>query len=143
MRVVSGRRASPVTDVTGDAGWIRSGEADVQIEVPEPETEDSAASPVHDERQQDDGQDYHDHPEEEHDDAGDRIPGYRSRSSHGYRLPITARLIQRAGPDELLGEGGREPLLVLLGRPVPVDDEEPVHLGGQERVDQVGRFPFL
>jgi len=39
-------------------------EADVQDEVPEPQVEYSAASPVHDERQQDDGQDYHDHPEE-------------------------------------------------------------------------------
>src|SRR5262245_28971736 len=43
-------------------GWARSGEADVQDEVPEPELEYSAAGPVHDERQQDDGQDYDDHP---------------------------------------------------------------------------------
>jgi hypothetical protein len=43
-----------------DGGWARSGEADVQDEVPEPQVEYSAAGPVHDERQQDDGQDYHD-----------------------------------------------------------------------------------
>src|SRR5215467_2819457 len=73
----------------------RSGEADVKDEVPDPEVEYSAAGPVHDERQHDDGQDYHDHPEEEHDDAGDGIPGYSSRSSHGHQLPTDARLIQR------------------------------------------------
>jgi hypothetical protein len=49
---------------------------------------------VHDERQQDDGQDNHDHPEEEHDDAGDGIPRYSSRSSHGGQLPTTIGLIQ-------------------------------------------------
>jgi hypothetical protein len=49
---------------------------------------------VHDGRQQDDGQDYHDHPEEEHDDAGDCISRYGSRSSHGCQLPAAARLIQ-------------------------------------------------
>jgi len=81
---------------TAGCGWVRSGEADVQVEVPEPEVEYSAASPVHDERQQDDGQDYDDHPEEEHDDAGDGIPGYSSRSSHGHQLPTNARPI-RAG----------------------------------------------
>src|SRR5690242_8543880 len=64
-----------------------SGEADVQVEVPEPQVEYSAAGPVHDERKQDDGQDDNDHPEEEHDDAGDGIPRYTSRSSHG--LPAT------------------------------------------------------
>src|SRR6266487_635632 len=78
-----------------DGGWARSGEADVQDEVPEPQVEYSAAGPVHDERQQDDGQDYHDHPEEEHDDAGDGIPRYSSRSSHGHQLPTDARLIRR------------------------------------------------
>jgi len=76
-------------------GWARSGEADVQDEVPEPEVEYSAAGPVHDVRQQDDGQDRGDHPEEEHNDAGDGIPGYSSRSSHGHQLPTAARLIRR------------------------------------------------
>ncbi len=75
----------------------RSGEADVQGEVPDPQVEYSAAGPVHDERQQDDGQDYDDHPEEEHDDAGDGIPGYSSRFSHGHLLPTAARLIRRRG----------------------------------------------
>src|SRR5262249_61209006 len=63
--------------------------------MPQPKVEYPAAGPVHDERQQDDGQDYHDHPEEEHDDAGDGIPGYSSRSSHGHQLPTAARLIRR------------------------------------------------
>jgi hypothetical protein len=81
----------------------RSGEPDVQAEVPEPQVKYSAAGPVHDERQQDDGQDDHDHPEEEHDDAGDGIPGYRSRSSHGHQLPTAVRLIRRVftGDDDV------------------------------------------
>jgi hypothetical protein len=78
-----------------DGGWARSGEADVQDEVPEPEVEYSATGPVHDERQQDDSQDCDDHPEEEHDDTGDGIPRYSSRSSHGHQLPTAARLIRR------------------------------------------------
>jgi hypothetical protein len=73
----------------------RSGEADVQDKVPEPQVEYCAAGPVHDERQKDDGQDYGDHPEEEHDDAGDGIPGYSSRSSHGHQLPTAAWLIRQ------------------------------------------------
>ena len=80
---------------SGDRGRVRSGEADVQHEVPDPQVEYPAAGPVHDGRQQDYGQDDHDHPEEEHDDAGDGIPGDRSRSSHGHQLPIAARLIRR------------------------------------------------
>lgn len=59
--------------------------------MPEPEVKYSAAGPVHDGRQQDDGQDYHDHPEEEHDDAGDCISRYGSRSSHGCQLPAAVR----------------------------------------------------
>ena len=88
----------------------RSGEADVQDEVPEPEAECSAACLVHDERQQDDGQDNDDHPEEEHDDAGDGIPGDSSRSSHRHQLPTAARPIRRvfsgdddAGPSPVRG----------------------------------------
>ena len=42
--------------------------------MPEPEVEYSAAGPVHEECQQHDGQDYDDHPEEEHDDAGMAYP---------------------------------------------------------------------
>ena len=80
---------------SGDRGRARSGEADVQDEMPHSQVEYPAAGPVHDGRQQDDGQDYHDHPEEEHDDAGDGIPGDRSRSSHGHQLPAAARLIRR------------------------------------------------
>jgi hypothetical protein len=63
--------------------------------MPEPEFEDSAAGQVHNERQQDDGHDYNDHPQEEHHDAGERISGDRSRSNHGHPLPIVARLIRR------------------------------------------------
>ena len=77
-----------------DDGQARSGEADVQDEVAEPQVEYSASGPVHDERQQDDGQYYHDHPEEEHDDSGDGIPRYCSGSSHGRQLPTAVRLIQ-------------------------------------------------
>src|SRR5262249_1068380 len=66
--------------------------------MPEPEVEYSAAGPVHEECQQDDGQDYDDHPEEEHDDAGDGIPGYSSCSCHGHQLPTAAQLIRRVLP---------------------------------------------
>jgi len=80
---------------SGDHGRARSGEADIQDEVPDSQVEYPAAGPVHDGREQDDGQQYHNHPEEEHDDAGDGIPGDRSRSSHGHQLPTAARLIRR------------------------------------------------
>ena len=85
-------RPAPACRARQRRAWL--GEADVQGEVPEPQVEYSAAGPVHDERQQDDGQDYHDHPEEEHDDAGDGIPRYSSRFSHRCQLPAAARLIQ-------------------------------------------------
>ena len=62
--------------------------------MPEPQVEYSAAGPVHDERKQDDGQDYHDHPEEEPDDAGNGMPRYSSRSSHGRQLPAAVRFIR-------------------------------------------------
>ena len=90
--------------VSCDGRWARSGEPDVQAEVPEPQVKYSAAGLVHDERQQDDGQDDHDHPEEEHDDAGDGIPGYSSRSSHGHQLPTAVRLIRRVftGDDDAI-----------------------------------------
>ena len=61
--------------------------------MPEAQIQDSAAGPVHDERQQDDGEDGDHQPEEEHDDSGDCVPGYCSRSSHGPQLPGAARLI--------------------------------------------------
>ena len=40
-------------------------------------------------------------------------------------------------------EGGRQPLLVALGRPAAVDDEQPVELGRHERVDEVGRVALV
>ena len=72
----------------------RSGEADVQGEMSEPQIQDCATGPVHDVRQQDDGEDDNHQPEEEHNDYGDRVPGYGSRSSHGPQLPGAARLIR-------------------------------------------------
>src|SRR6516162_3962718 len=99
------------TGVRGNPGWCApsapsyddrlaaagpgSGEADVQDEVPEPQIEYSAAGPMHDGSQQHDAQDYHDHPEEEHNNAGDGIPGDSSRSSHYHQLPTAARLMRR------------------------------------------------
>ena len=77
------------------AGYGGSGEADVQDEVSEPQAECSATGPVHDERQQDDGHDDDDHPKEEHDDAGNGIPSYCPRSSHGRQLPTSAGFIRR------------------------------------------------
>jgi hypothetical protein len=73
---------------------FRSGEADVQVEVSEPQMQDSAAGPVHDVCQQDDDQDDDHQPEEEHDDSGDDVPSYSSRSSHGLQLPGAARIIR-------------------------------------------------
>jgi hypothetical protein len=96
--------------MTGDGGGsARLGEADVQEEVPEPQVECSAAGPVHDEGQQDDGQDYHDHPEEEHDDAGDGTPGYSSSSSHGRQLPTAVRLIRQQGVSGMLDRPNLRP----------------------------------
>jgi len=42
----------------------------------------------------------------------------------------------------LLGEGGREPLLVARGCPASLADEEAIDLGGHQRVDQVGGVAF-
>jgi hypothetical protein len=56
--------------------------------------QDSAAGPVHDICQQDDDQDHDHQPEEEHDDSGDDVPSYSSRSSHGLQLPGAARIIR-------------------------------------------------
>jgi hypothetical protein len=75
-----------------------SGEADGQDEVPEPQVQFSATGPVHDECQQDDGQNGDHHPEEEHDDAGDGIPRYCSRSSHDRQLPAAAHVIRSRNP---------------------------------------------
>jgi len=79
----------------------RLGEADVQDEVSEPEIQDCAAGPVHDVRQQDDGEDDDHQPEEEHNDSGDGVPGCGSRSSHGRQLPGAARLIRKREPSVL------------------------------------------
>ena len=52
-----------------------------------------AAGPVHDECQEDDGENNYHQPEEEHDDPGYRVPAYCSRSSHEPQLPGPAALI--------------------------------------------------
>jgi hypothetical protein len=49
---------------------------------------------MHDGRQQDDREDDDHQPEEEHNDPGDGVPSYCSRSSHGLQLPGAARLIR-------------------------------------------------
>ena len=85
-------RGRALNGVRRDRGLMRSGEADVQVEVPEPEIECAAAGPVHDGRQQDDGQNDNDHPEEEHNDSGNRVPGYGS-ACHGRQLPGGGPLI--------------------------------------------------
>ena len=78
----------------------------------ESQIQGSAAGPVHDERQQDDGEDDDHQPEEEHDDSGDGVPGYRSRSSHGLQLPGAARLIRN-------GRAYNTPAWPGLGRTSP------------------------
>ena len=72
----------------------RLGEADVHVEVSQPQMQDCTAGPVHDVCQQDDDQDHDHQPEEEHDDSGDDVPSYSSRSSHGLQLPGAARIIR-------------------------------------------------
>jgi hypothetical protein len=72
----------------------RLGEADVHVEVSQPQMQDCTAGPVHDVCQQDDDQDHDHQPEEEHDDSGDDVPSYSSRSSHGLELPGAARIIR-------------------------------------------------
>jgi hypothetical protein len=49
---------------------------------------------VHDECQQDDDEDDDHHPEEEHDDCGNGVSRYCSRSSHGPQLPNAERIIR-------------------------------------------------
>ena len=83
----------------------------------EPEIELSTAGPVHDEREQDDGQDDDHQPEEEHDDAGDCVPAHASCSSHGRQLPAAAQLIPRQGAVALLAlDSGSDPGLRGTGR---------------------------
>jgi hypothetical protein len=81
------RRAFPVR-------WSRSGKANVEDEVSEPQIQGSAAGPVDDECEQDDDQDDDHQPEEEHDDRGNCVPAYGSGSSHRLQLPGAARIIR-------------------------------------------------
>src|SRR6187551_1580528 len=79
-RCVSRRVRVAVADLTRTCVTCerRLGEADVQVEVSEPQMQDSAAGPVHDVCQQDDDQNDDHQPEEEHDDSGDDVPSYSS-----------------------------------------------------------------
>jgi hypothetical protein len=76
-----------------------SAEADVEYEVTQLEMQEATSCPVHDPREQDDGKDEQNDPREEHHDAGNRVPGHGSGSSHGraatrlrlsYSIQITA-----------------------------------------------------
>ncbi len=107
--------------------------------MPELQVECCAAGPVHDERQQDDGQDHHDHPEEKHDDAGDGIPRYSScSSSHGRQLPTAAQLIRWVftGDHGHARRAGPLAPQQLAGRP-----RGPVKLAGDGLGTQTGRSP--
>jgi hypothetical protein len=70
-----------------------SGEADVEREVPEPQVQHAAASPVHKARQEDDDDNRDHQPEKEHDNPRYGVPGNCSRSNHAPRLPVIARFI--------------------------------------------------
>jgi TetR/AcrR family transcriptional regulator, mexJK operon transcriptional repressor len=61
------------------------GESDVQLEMPDVQVECGAAGPVHNERQEDDGQDYDHQPDEENDNPGKGVPAHCS--SHERQLP--------------------------------------------------------
>jgi len=54
------------------------------------------------------------------------------------RLGVSAPASGRGRRQQLAGENVFQPLLVPLGRPASVTDEQPVDLGGHERVDDVG-----
>jgi hypothetical protein len=58
------------------------------------------------------------------------------------RLAAAARGGRRESSGQLLAQGVREPRAVPAGGPAPVDDKQPVHLGGHERVNHVGSFAF-
>ena len=79
-------------------GGFLSGEADVQDEVTEPQVEHPAAGPVHDECQQNDGQNDGHHPDEEQHDARDGIARYCSGSRHNRQLPKATGVIRRQNP---------------------------------------------
>ena len=70
------------------------GEANVEDEMSEPQIQNSAAGPVHDECEQDDDQDDDHQPEEEYDDCGNCVPAYGSGSSHAPQLPGAAGIIR-------------------------------------------------
>jgi hypothetical protein len=74
--------------------WSRSGKANVEDEVSEPQIQDSAAGPVDDECKQDDDQDHDHQPEEEHGDCGNCVPAYGSGSSHALQLPGAVPIIR-------------------------------------------------
>ena len=78
----------------------------------EPQIQGSAAGPVDDECEQDDDQDHDHQPEEEHDDPGDDVPSYSSRSSHGLQLPGAARIIRN-------GRGAAWQGRIIVGRCAP------------------------
>lgn len=62
-----------------------------------------------------------------------------TKAPRAWRPRVMRRLRgrQRRG-EELVGEGLRQPGLVPLGLPASVDDQEPVELGRQEGMDDVG-----
>jgi hypothetical protein len=63
----------------------RSVHPDRQMEVPEIEGKFAASDRVHDPRQQNDDEDDHDNPDEEHDESRD---GITAQSDHGRTLAI-------------------------------------------------------
>jgi hypothetical protein len=106
------------------AGQVsRSGKANVEDKVSEPQIQGSAAGPVDDECEQDDDQDDDHQPEEEHDDRGNCVPAYGSGSSHPPQLPGAARIIRNGSAQEPgLGQrnwdtSGIEDLLADAGIP--------------------------
>jgi len=64
----------------------------------------------------------------------------RRSASRGARLPGAVPIRWRAGVAgaHKRGEGAGDPALVAVGWPAPLDREDPVHLGGHQRVDHVG-----
>jgi hypothetical protein len=142
----------------------RSGKANVEDKVSEPQIQGSAAGPVDDECEQDDDQDDDHQPEEEHDDRGNCVPAYGSGSSHPPQLPGAARIIQNglaqepglrqrnwdtSGIEDLLADAGIPAMEFVprftLSHPALsttiVGTANPGHLAGNIAIAEKGPLP--
>src|SRR5262245_13207926 len=67
---------------------------------------------------------------------------FATRSAVVVTRPPNVRARFCPGSGQLLSERCRQPVLVTLGLPAAVADEEPIDLGGHQRMDEVGGVSF-